>query len=230
MRRRCVRRDEAGAAGLVELVIGVVILALVSVAFYGSIWGFFRDTGFTEDLAQAGRDTRPLIRTMVIELRQAEVEKTTADGEPVAYLSPDKLIFFSDRYEADGPERFEYERINCTAELCELQVTVHEALVTSVPPNWDYDTGQTPFIQLVVGADLDAVAPLFTGVTWDDVGGAWQEIAGCDRDDLDGFGAVACAFDVVQIDLAIDPNPNKPNPRLYEVLENVRMRNAIIDS
>lgn len=216
-------RGSAGDSGssLVELVVVVAVLGLVFSAFYTSLFGFLRDAKFSEDLAQVERDTRPVIRQLVIELRQAEPEATVANGQPVQALDPDSIVFYSDRYPYDGPERHEYSLANCVDSLCDLQLTIHAALASSSAPNWEYDTSETPVLSRTMLEGVVETQPMFSGQRWSDVSSSFTTVTSCDR----AVGS-DCDFELVDIELHVDPNKHRDNPRVFEIVEQVRLRNA----
>jgi prepilin-type N-terminal cleavage/methylation domain-containing protein len=205
---------------VVEMVVVVAILSMLSVAIYATLFGLLDNANFAESLAQAERDARPVMAGAVIELRQAEPPAASAEGEPVSYLADGEIVFYSDRRDDDGPEQIHYHLKNCVDGLCELHRTIVQA-DSGTGPNWTYASGtvlsETLLVDNVVDPSTSAV-PLFAGVEYVD---GTRTLSTCDRS-----SGVECDFSLVQVYLQIDPNAQAENPRVYEVFEEVRMRNA----
>ncbi|HEC10232.1 MAG TPA: hypothetical protein ENI86_11830 [Acidimicrobiales bacterium] len=218
LRDRLRPRDENGYT-VIELSMTIGILALVLGAFYGAYNGFIRDVGFAEQLGDIEREARPVLNELVIELRQAVPPSTAAHGRPVEYLSAGRIVFYSDRRDVAGPERYDYQLVNCADSLCDLQGSIYFADAATAYPNWGYNTALGPDYQWTVLSRVPESTVLFEGRK----GGT--TVTGCDRTDLDGLGAVDCDFDTVLVRIVVAPEGN-PRPRDYEVEEEVTLRNA----
>ena len=78
------RRAAASSGGdegtsLVEVVVASTVGAIALAAVYSLMWGFTDDVALATDLANAQRDTRPVMQAIVIELRspwQIHVDST----------------------------------------------------------------------------------------------------------------------------------------------------------
>jgi hypothetical protein len=103
-----------------------------------------------------------------------------------------------------------------------MRRTVLSADTSSVDPDWTYDDGDVLRDDVVATGVVDPATSgnaLFAGVTY--VGGVQTVAASCDAP-----GGTPCDFPLVAVDLKIDPNGLRDNPRVYEIYEEVRMRNA----
>ncbi|MEM9033513.1 MAG: hypothetical protein AAGA99_00210 [Actinomycetota bacterium] len=216
------RSGEDRGTTLVEVIVASTIGALALAATYTVFWGFTDDVAVATDLASAQRETRPVISAMVIELRQATPPNAAAGGNPVVALSTTSASFVTDRWDATGPELVTYQLESCSAGLCDLRQTVIAADTTAVEPEWTHDDATLVLDRIVARDVVDPASSgdaLFAGVNY--VAGAAVETASCDVST-----GTACDFALVAVDLKIDPNGLRDNPRVYEVYEEVRMRNA----
>ena len=221
LRRRLGRRGDEGTS-LVEVVVASTVGAIALAAVYSLMWGFTDDVSLATDLADAQRDTRPVIQAIVIELRQATPGSASAAGDPVETLTGTSVTFHTDRWDPVGPERVTYTLESCASGLCELRRTVLSADTSSSAPDWTYDDGDVVLDFVVAEGVVDPAtsgAPLFAGVEY--VSGSPVLTTTCDAP-----GGTACDFPLVAVDLKIDPNGLRDNPRVYEIYEEVRMRNA----
>lgn len=215
-------RDDRGTT-LVELVVASAVSALLLSALYVTMWGFSDDVATATDLSDVEAATRPVLSSLVIELRQAVPGSEDAGGYPVESLTSSSLQFVSDRFSNyAGPEQFTYTMENCADGFCELHRQVLAADASAVEPNYTYDDG-TVVIDTVALIDVaepgGSVAPLFVGVTYSS--GVRVLTTSCDRS-----GATPCEFTGVGVALSVDPNPLKPSPRLFELTDEVRFRNV----
>ncbi len=215
------RRGDEGTS-LVEVVVASTIGALALATVYSVMWGFTDDVSLATDLADAQRDTRPVMQALVIELRQATPASASAAGDPVETVSDTSIVFHSDRWDPNGPERITYSLESCASGLCDLRRTVLSADTSSVSPDWTYDDGDVVTDLVVADGVVDPAISgdaLFAGVEY--VSGSPVVTSTCDAP-----GGTACDFPLVAVDLKIDPNGLRDNPRVYEIYEEVRMRNA----
>lgn len=206
--------------------------------------GFLRDWQIQSALSAVERDTRPMVRDMLIEIRQSTAPSDSAGSNPVGEVAWDKLVFYSDRLgdAFDSPEKHEYQLVNCTngaaGGICELQLSIWEPDNPADASNWTY-TG-TPSVE-IVAANVLSEPPtdddgntsvwlasevddsLFHLVAWDTSGATTTEvIIGACNDS----GSTPCQANLVVIRLRIDPTTVKDNPAIYELQEEVRLRNA----
>lgn len=228
MRRilNCLHRDQRGLT-LSEMTVTVMVMAIALGAFASLLLGFFDNVGVQLALSDAEREVRPVIREMVVEVRQAVPPSEAATAQPVLEMAWNKLVFHSDRLPLDGvPEKHIYELVNCTngsdGGICDLQRTVVEADVSSVPPTFTYVDNTVERQEIVLTSVLAdpylTTGPLFHGVAWVGSPAARTTVASCDP-------ISRCMFPLVIIDLRVDPSVNE-NPGNYEVHEEVRLRNA----
>ena len=174
-------REDSGSS-LVELVVVVAVLGLVFTAFYSSLFGFLRDTQFSEDLAQAERDTRPVIRQMVIELRQSEAEDTAAgwSTRPVARRELDRVLLGPVSGRWTGTPR---------VHPCELRQLALRAAAAG-----PRSSGELGRAELGLRHQRDAQSSsgrcskgssrrsgLFSGQRWNDVSKTFTQVNSCDR-------------------------------------------------
>ena len=221
IRSRLGRHGDEGTS-LVEVVVASTVGAIALAAVYSLMWGFTDDVSVATDLANAQRDTRPVIQSIVIELRQATPASASAAGDPVETVSNTSITFHTDRWDPTGPERITYALESCGAGLCDLRRTVLSADTSSSAPDWTYDDGDVVRDEIVAEGVVDPATsgdPLFAGVEY--VSGSPVVTTACDAP-----GGTACDFPLVAVDLKIDPNGLRDNPRVYEIYEEVRMRNA----
>lgn len=214
-------RDDRGTS-LVEVVVASTVGAIALAAVYSLMWGFTDDVSVATDLANAQRDTRPVIQNIVIELRQATPGSASAAGDPVETLSSTSMTFHSDRWDATGPEQITYSLESCASGLCDLRRRVLSADATATAPDWTYADGDVVLDFVVAEGVVDPATSgeaLFSGVEY--VAGSAVVTSTCDAP-----GGTACDFPLVAVDLKIDPNGLRDNPRVYEIYEEVRMRNA----
>lgn len=219
-------RDERGLT-LTELGVTVMVMGIALAALSAMLLGFFNDVEIQLSLSDAERDTRPVIRELVVELRQSVPPTEAGTALPLAELDWDKVVFYSDRLPLDGtPEKHIYELINCSdgtdGGTCDLQRTVITADTDSVPPSFKYDNNtidrQDIVLSRVLADPYLGTGPLFRGVEWAGSPAVRTEVASCDA-------ASRCTFSLVVVDLRVDPSI-KDNPGVYEIHEEVRLRNA----
>ena len=155
---------------------------------------------------------------LMIELRQAVAPNAAAGGQPIEQLSGDHIVFYSDRARVEGPERYHYERVNCSNGLCELQLEVTFAN-TGTGPNWTF--AASPSYTRTVIERLPENFTLFVGRVASSSG--FTEVTSCDRSVNNG---TPCEFDAVQVEIHVAPLDRATAPRNFEVREEVTLRNA----
>jgi hypothetical protein len=149
----------------------------------------------------------------VIDLRQAQA--VSPNGDPIESLSADRIVFYSDRNEAEGPERIVYERTACAAGLCELRVTRYAAVAGS-GPEWGFAT--TPFEEQVVMERVRNDQPLFRGATWTGTPVTKNYVSACSG---------TCSFSLVAIRLQALPELTSVGAaQTLEITDEVELRNA----
>jgi prepilin-type N-terminal cleavage/methylation domain-containing protein len=219
-------RDQRGLT-LTEMTVTVMVMGIALASLSALLLGFFDDVQTQLALSDAEREVRPVIREMVVEVRQAVPPSEAATAVPVLEMAWNKLVFYSDRLPLDSvPEKHTYELINCTngnnGGMCDLQRTVVTADVSSVPPVFTYANNTVERQEIVLTSVLAdpylTTGPLFHGVVWTGNPAVRTTVSVCD-------GVVRCDFPLVIIDLRIDPSV-KENPGDYEIHEEVRLRNA----
>jgi prepilin-type N-terminal cleavage/methylation domain-containing protein len=219
-------RDQRGLT-LTEMSVTVLVMGIALASLAALLMGFFGNVQTQLSLSDAEREVRPVIREMVVEVRQAVPPSEDATAVPVLEMEWDKLVFYSDRLPLDGiPERHTYELINCSngnnGGSCDLQRTVISADVSSVPPEFTFADNTLNRQEIVLTSVLAdpylTTGPLFHGVEWTGSPSARTTVASCSA-------AVRCSFPLVVIDLRVDPSI-KENPGDYEIHEEVRLRNA----
>lgn len=228
-------RDEEQGISLSELLIVSLVVGITSAILFGALSSMFTNVGYQFALSETEQETRPVIREMIVRLRQSDKTGPSNTLHPIGEVDWDTLVFYSDSPPSSTwpalpvLDEYRYELINCAVaggeQVCDLQLTI-------TPPD-DPDPAVTPktytgagfsTIELteVLADNYGARGPLFKGVDWvPPVPGAdpvRTEIATC-------LGA-ACSFPLVEIDLAVDPSLVTENPRIFEIHEEVRLRNG----
>lgn len=203
---------------LVEVTVATMLTLMVSAAFFTLFSAFSRNVQLEDQRASTLRDIRPVISQMLLELRQAmDIDGSGAIIEKLdSSWSSLELVFYSDRRaDIDGPERYRYYLTNCADGICDF---VHEATAadTGSGPNWTYDNN-TPAERTLINNVVASGTALLIGVSWNT--GAELVTTSCG-------GATRCDFDVVRIDLRIDPNPETGTLAPIQIKEDVRLRNG----
>ena len=208
--------DERGVT-LVETMVAMLITSILLVAFYGFFFAFSDDVGRQERWARTLEATRPVMAELVLRLRQAV--DVDGDGAIVDRLDSSwqdlELVFFSDRFDAEGPERFRYHLEGCADGRCDLVVSITTADPGS-GPDWTY-TSVAHTRTLLENVVADGSPPLFVGVTTGPSGSS--TITSCG-------GATPCDFERLRIVLRVDSDPLRAQSPIVELFEEVRFRNA----
>lgn len=219
--------DDDRGLTLTELAVTVMVMGIALASLTSLLTGFFNDVETQLALSDTEREVRPVIREMVVELRQAVPPSEAATAVPVLEMAWNKITFYSDRLPLDGiPEKHTYELINCTngnnGGSCDLQRTVIIADPSSVPPLFTYALNvverQEVILTEVLADPYLTTGPLFHGVQWVGTPAARTTIVACDA-------VSRCRFPLVVTDLRVNPSV-KENPGDYEIHEEVRLRNA----
>jgi prepilin-type N-terminal cleavage/methylation domain-containing protein len=218
--------DQRGLT-LTELAVTVMVMGIALASLTSLLMGFFNNVETQLALSDAEREVRPVIRELVVEIRQAVPPSEAATALPVLEMDWNKITFYSDRLPLDGvPEKHTYELTNCTdganGGMCDLQKTVITADVSSVPPLFTY-ADNTLERQEIILTDVLADpylsgGPLFHGVKWTGNPVTRTEVASCSA-------VTKCRIPLIVIDLRVNPSV-KENPGDYEIHEEVRLRNA----
>ena len=203
---------------LTEVLVASMLTVMIAAVFLTLFSAFSRNVQVEQQRAEALRDIRPVIAQMLVELRQAvDVDN---DGAIIASLDSSwgglDVVFHSDRRDdMAGPEKYHYYIANCSGGLCDL---MHETTPADAGsgPNWTYVIG--PSITRVLVTNVVASGnPLFEGISW--ATGSEVVTTSCDA-------TARCVFEVVKIDLRIDPDPNNATLPEVQILEAVRLRNG----
>lgn len=216
--RRWARRRLAHASGdagfsLVEVSVAMILSAMVAASLAGVMYSLSQnasDAGRNADLQRTGR---LVMAELMMDLRQAE--SITANGDPIESLTADRIVFYSDRAEAEGPERIIYERTSCVSGLCRLRVTRYQAVAGS-GPEWAFVT--TAFEDQFVMERVRNDQALFRGAAWTGTPVAKTYVSAC---------AGTCSFPLVAIRLRGVPEGTSAGAaQTFEITEEVGMRNA----
>ncbi|NIA25667.1 MAG: hypothetical protein GWP04_08875 [Gammaproteobacteria bacterium] len=222
-------RDEGFT--VVEMVIAVAItsLTLASVATVAS--GLLKDVARESAMAQVQRDARPVLDSLVIELRQSSAPTSAPSSRPIQEIAWNRLVFYSDRLAPHpAPEKYVYELVNCTNGVsggtCDLQETVYTADTSSVAPDYTFNDAvvhhTSTLIENVVADPYLSVGPAFRAVHWVGSPATRTEIASCDS----SAEATRCDAPLIVVDLHIAYSANIGlNPLVLH--EEVRLRNAV---
>ena len=208
------RTDESGVS-LAEVLVASAVASIIATAFLLVFSAFSRNVSLEEARAAALNDVQSAMSEMTSELRQAI--PLAVDDPLIEVLDSTwgtaELIFYSDRSDAPGPERYRYYVANCTGTHCDLMrdVTVADAPVEP----WTF-TG-APTTELVVPDLLTDGDPLFVGAEWST--GAEVQTTDCDA-------TTPCQFSLVEIIMRADPDPNIAAEEPLRVRQDVRLRNA----
>lgn len=241
--RRLIVEDEG--ITVTELMIVTVILSFAVLIVGGLMSGLLRDWQIQEAMASVQEETRPVVRELLVQVRQSTQPESGVDSNPVSEVAWDRLTFYADRLgdSDDAPERHEYELINCSGGtnggLCDLQLTITSPDNPSAVSDWTY-TGTPDRVETVLEGvraepptddDSDASVwlesevddSLFHLVRWDSSSGtATREIVGA----CDDSGSTTCVANLVVINLVVDPGAVRNAISDVELYEEVRLRNA----
>jgi len=207
--------EESGIS-LAEVLVASAMASIIATAFLVVFSAFSRGVSLEEERSAALTEAQGAMTSLSAELRQAV--RLVPDGPLIEVLesaAPSaELIFYSDRAEdAPGPERYRYVLADCTATHCNLmrEVTVADG---SAPP-WTYSG--VPTSRRVISDIMIGGGPIFLGSNWRT--GTEVETSSCNTNPR-------CRFDLVEIELRIDPDPNAAAEEPLLVRNEVRLRNA----
>lgn len=217
------RPTQQGGFSVIELSMTVAILGIVMAAFFVTYNGFLRDVAFAERLGDIERETRPVLNGLAIELRQATAPNPAAHGQAVEFLSADKIVFYADRRDQNGPEQFTYERTNCVDGLCDLEMSFRFADSSSEYPSFTHSTVGDPDFTVTLLRRVPESVKLFQGVRLE--GTTEVLVDTCDRLNTLGVGAADCSFDTIVITIEVAPKGAGVRPSNYVVSEVVHLRN-----
>jgi len=198
---------------LVEVSVALILFTMVGASMVGvmhSVSQNASDVGRNADLQRTGR---LVAAALVMDLRQAE--SVGANGDPVESLSADRIVFYSDRAEAEGPERIIYERTACVSGVCRLRVARYRAVAGS-GPEWSFETAAFEDQYIMEGVRNDQ--PLFRGARWTGTPAAKTYISTCSG---------TCSFPLVAIRLrALPQGTSAGATQTLEIAAEVELRNA----
>lgn len=209
-------RSEAGFT-LVEMSVSVILSALILGAVVSVMYSVSQnvnDSGRHADLQSAVRN---VVVEMVVELRQAESPTTT--GTPVERVSADRIVFYTDRAESEGPEKVVYERKDCSAGRCTLWMTRYAAEPGS-GPDWDFLSVPMEEAPLLEG--VESTPAVFGVVEWVGDPATKSTVPACG-----GTGEPDCDFPLVAVTIRAVPTVVSAGAETaFEISEEVRLRNA----
>ena len=212
-RRRLVHASGDAGFSLVEVSVAMILSAMVAASLAGVMYSLSQnasDAGRNADLQRTGR---LVMAELMMDLRQAE--SITFNGDPIESLTADRIVFYSDRAEAEGPERIVYERTSCVSGLCRLRVTRYQAVAGS-GPEWAFVT--TAFEDQFVMERVRNDQALFRGAAWTGTPAAKTYVSACSG---------SCPFPLVAIRLRGLPEGTSAGAaRTFEITEEVELRNA----
>ncbi len=226
--------------------ISTLIIGFVMAIVGGLMSGVLRDWAIQDSMAAVQEESRPVVREMLVQIRQSTASGSTTADHPVSEMTWDRVVFYSDRLgdNNDAPEQHTYELVNCSdgvnGGLCTLQLTIVEPDNPTAVSDWTY-TGAPIRVDMLLEnviaqppLDLDAnpalwteaevVDSLFYMIRWDPVPNSdpiRTVIGACQ----DGTPA-SCDGNLVIISMEIDPSTARDFPGVFELYEEVRLRNA----
>jgi prepilin-type N-terminal cleavage/methylation domain-containing protein len=215
---------------LVEMSVTVLLTAITLASVTTIVVGLLNDVSRQQRISEVEGEARPVLESIVVELRQAKAPKTISASRPVEELDWDKIVFYSDRrLPHPAPEMYDYELINCTngtdGGVCDLQETIYSADTSSVPPNYTFDDMDLVSQRVVLSgvvADPDlSVGSTFSSVTWTGDPAARTAVTSCDT----SIPSKRCDATLIVIDLRVQ-YPSELGFEPYLLHEEVRLRNA----
>lgn len=206
--------DEDGIS-LAEVMVAGAMASILATAFLLVFSSFSRNVSLEEARASALSTVQQAMTELTSELRQAV--PLASDAPIIEVLDADwataELIFYSDRADAPGPERYRYYVANCSATHCDLMRDLTVADSAAAP--WTF-TG-APNTELIVANLLIDGEQLFSGAEWS---------SGAEVTTTDCNPTSPCRFSLVEITMRVDPDPNQAAEEPLRVRQEVRLRNA----
>lgn len=225
MMLRKLQREDAGLT-LTELLVVSMVTAIVGAILLGMMGSLFNNVGFQFALGDTQAEVRPELRSMIVRIRQARPVGNTAADDPVSALSWDRLVIHVDTTPGATTaveqelEKVEYilvpTIINEGTQLYQLERRTFEATNPTVRP-LNYSAIASENVVLLEDVIASVAQPLFNGAFFD-AAGVKQSVAAC--------AGINCDFSLVELFLQVDPSLTTDNPRIYEIEEEVRLRNG----
>jgi len=219
------RRAEEGLT-LTELLVVSLVTSIVGVILLGMMGSLFNNVGFQFALGDTQSEVRPELRSMIVRIRQAQAVGNTAADDPVSALSWDRLVIHIDTTPSATTaveqelEKVEYQLvptiINGGIQMYQLERRIYDPLNPTVRP-LNYAAAPSETTVMLDNVIASAAQPLFTGAYFD-AAGVEQSVASC--------AGINCDITQVEIFLQVDPSLTTDNPRIYEIEEEVRLRNG----
>ena len=219
------RREDAGLT-LSELLVVSLVTSIVGVILLGMMGSLFNNVGFQFALGDTQSEVRPELRSMIVRIRQAQAVGNVAADDPVGALSWDRLVIYIDTTPGSTTaieeelEMVEYVLlptiVNGGTQLYRLEQRIYDPVNPTVRP---LNFAAVPAETTVLLEDVIASAaqPLFRGAFFD-AAGVEQKVASC--------AGINCNITQVELFLQVDPSLTTDNPRIYEIDEEVRLRNG----
>jgi len=222
------RRDEGFT--VVEMVIATAITSLTLASIFAVVTGLMTDLARQSALAQVQRDVRPVLESLVVELRQASAPLSIPSSRPIQEVAWNKLEFYSDRLQPHpAPEKYVYELINCSngaqGGTCDLQETIYFPDSSSTPPDYTFDDDvihrQYVALEGVLADPYVSLGPAFRAVEWVGSPATRTEVASCES----SVSSTRCNAPLIIVDLRVAYSSTIGlNPLTLH--EEVRLRNA----
>lgn len=187
--RRARKVTPQGGFTLIELSVAgflsTIVLSAV-VLIFNSVSQNAADAGRRGDLQVQARE---VVTELTSELRSAVAPRQGATA--IESLDASTVVFYSDRYDFEGPERFVYERTACNDGYCQLRVRRYAA-TPGTGPNWTHST--TAFNDTILLEQVVQANALFSGRDWTGTPRQRVTVTSCG-------GATKCGFPIVAVDL-----------------------------
>ena len=218
---RVIRRLRARLHGdsgfsLVEVSVAMVLSSMIAGSLVAVFYGLSQNTGDLSGRSEVQADSRSVIASQVVEIRQAI--PADLNGEAIEALDPSRLAFYTQNYVSEEIERVVYERKECIEGECELWVYKY-ALDQMVDGNATFEA--MPYASNFLMGKVLSDQPLFVGIEISGDPLVKSEISTCDG------GATKCNFSVVGITLRARPYPTTGGALTpIELHEEVRVRSA----
>ncbi len=221
-------RDEGFT--VVEMVIATAIISLALASIFTVVTGLMTDLARQSALAQVQRDARPMLESLVVELRQASAPLSIPSSRPIESVAWNRLVFYSDRLQPHpAPEKYVYELINCSngaqGGTCDLRETIYTADTSSVPPDYTFDDDviyrQYVALEGVLADPYVSLGPAFRAVEWVGDPATRTEVVSCES----SAESTRCNAPLIIVDLRVAYSSTVGlNPLTLH--EEVRLRNA----